>query len=206
MNHSEYLRRKLESLPKTYGPARLGDESMKTMVARYKASAGCVTQPALAAPTCCQGDKLTWRQNGGGRPAGGPYVRIGAGQQQEYGSYDSVRDRAAGQAICGGGLNSAYHTEECCPQESTPEIPRTVAGIPTDPTLKAAALQGHTSCCPFLTAARPAGPTDCECQVGRMNTLWANDMPTDRIIPPAEKPCCVITFPPYVDPCPPEIV
>ena len=56
---SEYLRRKLQSLPKTYGPSVYGDASQRTAVIRYRASNHPgPTLTASTAPSCCT--SLNW--------------------------------------------------------------------------------------------------------------------------------------------------
>lgn len=185
MNYSEYLRRKLESLPVVYGPPRLGDESTRTWAARFKASADCGrrTTPA-SVTTCC-------------RVVG---TKPGDGQQQEW-SRDAITMRAAGRAICGTG-RVGYIYKDCCPQESTVEIPRDASGNPTDPTAKPAAYKGKTTCCP---ATGPPlymlEPTCCK-PPGTINTLLANDMPANQIPYPVPLPaCCSSVIPVPPNPC-----
>jgi hypothetical protein len=194
MNHSEYLRRKMESLPQTFGPARLGDESMRIMVARYRSSGIVAARrgPSFPAPpsrACC-GPTPTWR-SGGGRPDNGPFPREGDGQQQEW-SRDGLTAAAAGCAVCKVG-RVGYVEKACCPQESTVEIPRDAAGRPTDPRLKPAAYKGRSTCCGVRGA--PLYELEPKCCTtsgpGRIRTLLANDMPVAEIpVIPAEPPRC----------------
>jgi hypothetical protein len=191
MSYSEYLRRKLECQQKVYGPSHPADNEVRTMMLRYKTLANCGSAQSIGNPTCCQGKTPYWRSHLG-RPDGGPYGRAGDGQQQEWSS-DFVREKAAGRAVCKSG-SSGYIIQAGCPAESTPENPSTGS--------KAAALEGKQTCCPFLTATR-AGP-DCSCAVqsGRVNTLAANDMPSDHLVAPGEPSCCSSVLPP--PPPPPE--
>lgn len=184
MNHSEYLRRKLERLPKVLGPARYGDESLKTTAVRYRSS---VRRPVVipAADTCCRGPTPYWR-SGGGLPDSGPFGRIGAGQQQERSS-EFIAASAAGCSICRVGLPGAV-TIPCCPEE------------PEDLTQKPLALQGKQTCCPVVGYAPQTLPPNCSCspREGHIDTLWANDMPSDKIpypVPDTGCPRCGIIVP-----------
>lgn len=148
-------------MPKVFGAARYGDESLKTMAVRYKAS---IRRPqgASTTDTCCRGPTPYWR-SGGGLPASGPFGRIGGGQQQERSS-EFITASAAGCAICRVGLPGAI-TIPCCPRESVVDLPL--------------ALQGKKiPCCPHVGSAVPV---DCNCarRAGHVDTLWANDMPSD---------------------------
>lgn len=182
MNYSEYLRRKKESLPVVYGPPRLGDESLRISVARYKASASCGARPNPASvTTCC-------------RVVG---TRPGDGQQQQW-SQAGLISRAAGRAICGAGP-VGYVYKDCCAPESTVEQPRNARGE-LIPETKPAAYKGTVTCCPATgpplymldpTCCKPPGTTD---------TLLANDMPTGQIPYPVPiKNCCT---PPAIPECP----
>lgn len=173
MNYSEYLRRKMESMPVVYGPARLGDESLRTAVSRYKASARCGTRampPSVI--TCC-------------RVVG---TKPGDGQQQEW-SREGITNRAAGRAICRVG-RVGYVYKDCCPQESTVEIPRDASGNPTDPTAKPAAYKGKVTCCPAVGPPLYMLPPTCCKPPGTIDTLLANDMPADQIPFPVPQPRC----------------
>jgi hypothetical protein len=202
MNYSEYLRRKLESLPVVMGPSRYGDESTRIMVARYKSSGvvGARRGPGATPPpsrACC-GPTPYWR-SGGGRPDNGPWPREGDGQQQEW-SRNGLTAAAARCAICPTGL-AGYVIKPCCPQESTVEIPRDATGHPTDPTKKPAAYKGRETCCP--ARGPPLYELEPKCcdksGPGRIRTLLANDMPVAEIpVVPAEPPrCCA----PCANPC-----
>lgn len=178
MSNGEYLRRKLERLPTVIGPARYGDEGLKTMVARYKASVRRPVGPPNP-DTCCRGKKPYWRTTG--LPDSGPYPRAADGQQQEWSS-DFVAASKAGCAVCTTGLGG-YVYKPCCPAE------------PEDLTRKPLALQGKQTCCPVYGPPLSSLPPDC-CDApgpGRVNTLWANDMPSDRnpyLVPIRDcKPC-----------------
>lgn len=175
MNYSEYLRRKLERLPVVYGPSRPGDESMRIMERRFKASVRRPVGPPVST-TCCRGPTPYWR-SGGGRPDVGPYPRAADGQQQEWSSEGTVSSKA-GCAICSAGRAGYVYKEACCSPEPTPEAP-------LDPKTKALALRGKETCCPFVGPKLQSLPPDCSCALrsaaGRQNTLWANDMPSDKI-------------------------
>jgi hypothetical protein len=195
MSQGEYLRRKMECQTKVYGPSRVGESGVLTMINRFKANANCPTRNVtpLQNPTCCVGKTPYWRERLG-RPDGGPYGRAGDGQQQEWSS-DFLREKAAGRAVCVSG-QSGYIIQAGCPPESTPENPATG--------LKAIALEGKQTCCPYITAKQPEIDCSCALQPGRIDTLAANDMPSDRIVVPSENQCCSITFPPPpppVEPC-----
>ena len=170
MNHSEYLRRKLQRIPTVIGPARPGDESMRIMEARFKASVRRAPTTPVA-ETCCRGPTPYWR-SGGGRPDAPPYPRVADGQQQEWSS-EFIAASKAGCAICSTG-RPGYVITPCCPVEPTPEAP-------LDLSRKALALQGKKTCCPAV--GNPVPPIDCSCALrpGHINTLWANDMPSDKI-------------------------
>jgi hypothetical protein len=183
MNYSEYLRRKKESLPVVYGPPQLGDESLRTAVARYKASARCSQRPdPVSVTTCC-------------RVVG---VRAIDGTTQT-----GLISRAAGRAICGAGA-VGYVYKDCCAQESTVEIPRDASGNLTDPTAKPAAYKGATTCCP--ATGQPLymlEPTCCK-PPGTVNTLLANDMPRGQVPYPVPiLPCktCILPVPEPVCEC-----
>lgn len=175
MNYSEYLRRKMEQMPVVYGPSKPGDESMRIMMARYRASVR--PRPAavsvLRDPTCCRGQTPVWR-SGGGRPDAGPYVRAGDGQQQEWSS-EFVAASAAGCAVCVAG-KAGYVYKECCAPEPTVEAPR-------DLSQKREAYIGTVTCCPVVGPPLQELAPDCSCAVepGRMDTLAANNLPSNEI-------------------------
>jgi hypothetical protein len=202
MNHSEYLRRKLESLPKVYGRPVLADEGLKTSVRRYVATAsGSTGAPAPSPASSCCGPTPVWRSRGGrpnggpyGRPNGGPWGRAGDGQQQVWTSEARI-SRLAGCAICADPRPAAVRIP-CVPPESTPEMPRAADGTPL-PFSKAAAYRGRETCCPVVGPPLSALAPDCCDAVGSgmMNTLLANDMPiTAPIFPPYSGSCCPVTL------------
>jgi hypothetical protein len=189
MSHSEYLRRKVEAMPKYYGPARLGDESLKTQVRRFQAAGAPIVSTAPAPPTACC------------RHA--PYPRLGDGQQQDW-SVDAVIARAAHCAVCrGDSLSTGIWIPaqgECCPV--APDVPR-------------AALAGHgrTTCCPSTGPPLQELTSTC-CSttpngVRLVNTVYATGIPADSI-PPLPKGqaafavsrTCRACPPVSVDPCP----
>jgi hypothetical protein len=167
MNHSEYLRRKLERIPSVIGPARPGDESMRIMEVRFKASIRrAPVQPPVE--TCCRGPTPYWR-SGGGRPDTGPYPRAADGQQQIWSS-EFIAASRAGCAICAVGRPETI-VKPCCPLDPEPEPERA----------KPLALQGKQTCCPAVGDPFPALDCSCELSPGHINTLLANDMPSDNI-------------------------
>jgi len=198
MSHSEYLRRKVEALPKYYGPSRLGDESLKTQVRRYRAS-GAPTVSTGPAPlaTCCRH---------------APYPRCGDGQQQQW-SVDAVIARAAHCAVCRPGAEPAAGVwvpaeGVCC--AVAPDVPRDGAGNPI-----AAAGHGRTTCCPATgPPLQMLDPTCCSTTpegVRLVNTVYATGIPADSIPPVSQEklrtvfavnrtcaPCPVV----IVEPCP----
>lgn len=186
MNYSEYLRRKLESMPRVFGPATIGDESSRTAIARYKATAAARGPTQQVDPTCC---KHPGRDGEGARV----YKRPGNGAQQTW-STEGRLAAAAGCAICGVG-RVGYVYQDCCPQESTPEQPRDSTGALRDPTMKAAIYKGRETCCPVLGSGL-SGPDCCTLEPGHINTLLANNVPNARIpIAPSEKSCCINKLP-----------
>ena len=180
---SEYLRRKLQRLPVTYGPATYGDASQRTAVIRYQNSKP--PHPTLTKstkPSCCSGV-----------PSGGPYnSRNGDGQQQQW----SLDGLIASRVHCSP-LAPGFTVAGCCDPERDADrvagIHYDASGIPVT-----AAYRGKKSpCCEFnATLASIAAIEDrCSCALNpatRLNTLLANDMPRDPIpFHPAMKDCCV---------------
>lgn len=169
-------------MPQVFGPAQLGDESTRIMTARYKASVRPRPDAAAAAARCCRGPTPYWR-SGGGRPDAGPFVRAGAGQQQEWSS-EFLAASAAGCAICSVGRVGYVH-KECCEPEPTAEMP-------LDLSTKAYALRGKVTCCPVVGPTLQSLPPDCRCatEPGRMNTLLANNLPVNMIPYPVPEATC----------------
>ena len=198
---SEYLRRKLQSLPKTYGPSVYGDASQRTAVIRYRASNHPgPTLTASTAPSCCT--SLNWHSSAVRVPAGGPYNgRNGDGQQQEWSVDGLIASR-----VCCAPLAGTITVPGCCPPDKVAGIYYDAAGVPVT-----AAYQGSTlKCCGFqatlATINQAEEPSRCSCAVDpatRLNTTLANDMPRDPLpFPPAMKPCCVHPSVPCQDnPC-----
>jgi hypothetical protein len=182
MNYSEYLRRKRESLPVVYGPPKMGDESLRTAVARYKASARCGST-VRSVTSCC-------------RVVG---ARPGDGQQQEW-SGTGITNSAAGRAICGTGT-VGYVYKDCCVPESTVEQPRDASGTLL-PEMKPAAYKGKVTCCPAVgPPLYMLEPTCCK-PSGTINTLLANDMPAGQIPFLVPLPiCCSTALPTCPNPC-----
>ena len=190
---SEYLRRKMQVLPRTYGPSVYGDASQRTAVVRYRASRKpCATLTTSTSPSCC-----------GRVPAGGPYNgRNGDGQQQEW----SVDGLIASRVGCAP-LSGAITVPGCCPPDyKVAGIHYDAADIPIT-----AAYQGTKKCCGFQatldTIKQAQEPSRCSCAVDpntHLNTLLANDMPINPDPPyyNTTKPCCVHpTFPCPTNPC-----
>lgn len=187
-SHSEWLRRKVEAMPKWYGPARLGDESLKTQVRRFRA-AGAPTVSTGAAPSgCCS------------RP---PYPRLGDGQQQVW-SVDAVIARAAHCAVCGSitPTESFRVPASCC--IVVPDVPRDAAGNPL-----ARAGHGRTTCCPATgPPLQELPPTCCSTTpegVRLVNTVYATGIPADSI-PPLPKGQDAFAIPRTCKACPPVVV
>lgn len=204
---SEYLRRKLQALPRTYGPAIYGDASQRTAVVRYRASRKpCATLTTSTSPSCCT--SLNWHSSAVRVPAGGPYNgRNGDGQQQEW----SVDGLIASRVGCAP-LAGAITVPGCCPPESKPD--HKVAGVyyDADEVPMTAAYQGARLKCPPFNGTMQSvidnvsDPSKCSCAVNRqthINTLLANDVPNDEIpVSPAATPCCIHPIPPPApDPC-----
>jgi len=190
MSHSEYLRRKVEALPKYYGPSRLGDESLKTQVRRYRAS-GVPTVSTGPAPsaTCCRH---------------APYPRCGDGQQQQW-SVDAVIARAAHCAVCRPGAEPAAGV--WVPAQGVCCVPRDTSGNPI-------AAAGHGRGCigrcpspsPPLKMLEPACCSTTE-GVRLVNTVYATGIPADSIPPVSrEKLRTVFAINRTCAPCPPVLV
>ena len=165
MNQSEYLRNKQRRTPQTFGPARLGDESTRIMVRRFKTTAGpCAgTQPrtpAVALNTaCCR-----------------PY-HDGVGYRQAS-SRDAITAAAAGREICAAGPPRYKESIADCTQCAI-QTPYTY-----DPSFqKAAAYMGKTKCCnnPPHIPKDPSPP--CCMKEGNVNTFFANNIPATPIGP-----------------------
>ena len=184
---SEYLRRKMQALPRTYGPSIYGDASQRTAVLRYRNSRNPTPDLTKSTtPSCC--DSV---------PTGGPYRgKNGDGQQQEWSVDGLIASR-----VCCAPLSKSITIPGCCPPD------RKVAGIFYDASGVpiTAAYQGAKKCCDFQatldTIKKAQEPSRCSCAVDQkthINTLLANDVPIEKIpVPPAFKPCCV----PPVYPC-----
>jgi hypothetical protein len=179
MNHSEYLRRKMEAAPRILGPARPGDASETTRMRGAIAAAGGRTRTVPRAAICCAPRVQTTTLPSGvilyqSTPSG----RIGPGCGL---SEDHTASRttlvAAGCALLGAASGGWDTTTDgpvvthmagciptgevraaCCLQEPTPERPR-------DLTKKALAYQSRSSCCEYqglpLQAFDPAVLNHC---------------------------------------------
>ena len=191
-SYGEYLRRKLATLPKTYGPSKYGDESLRTSVTRYNN-----TQPPLptlttsTSPNCCK-ESLHWRSSNYRVPSGGPYNgRNGDGQQQEWSVDGLISSR-----ICCPKTSDDYITSSCCSPDRPSGIYYDASGAPL--TL---AYQGtKQSCCGFQATRKTIAVLlpNCSCAVDpatRQDTLAADNMPKNPI--PYEYPqkeCCHYTY------------
>lgn len=194
-SYGEYLRRKMASLPKTYGPSRYGDESLRTSVTRFNNTKPPL--PTLTSSTraeCCS--SLHWRSADYSVPRGGPYNgRNGDGQQQEW----SV-DRLISSRVCCA-KTSGYITVDCCTPDRPSGIYYDASGVP----LTLAYQGSKPSCCNFQATRATALPQDCSCAVDpatRQDTLAANDMPRSPL--PYEYPQkegCHYTYVVCVDNC-----
>ena len=194
-SYGEYLRRKVAALPKTYGPSKYGDESLRTSVTRFNN-----TKPPLPTLTtstrsaCC--NSLHWRSVDYKVPSGGPYNgRNGDGQQQEW----SV-DRLISSRICCA-KTSGYITVECCTRDRPSGIYYDASGAP----LTLANQGSKPSCCGFQATRATALPRDCSCAVDpatRQDTLAADNMPRNPL--PYEFPqkeCCHYRYYECTNPC-----
>jgi hypothetical protein len=199
ISHGEYLRRKKESLPVILGPARPGDASETTRIrgaiaAAANAAAERRIRTAPPSRICC-GPRVR---------AGAAYyestpIRIGPGcGLSEDRSHGRLIQIAAGCALIASGACSRQPTEirqPCCPQESTPEIPRDATGKPTDPTRKAEAYKGRQTCCPIqgppLQDLDPATLNHCCRLPGYGDTATMTNVPLGELpIVPAERAGC----------------
>lgn len=223
MNHSEYLRRKVEAMPKVYGPAKIGDASELTrMRGMIAAAAGSVRSAPSSGPACCAPRSRTVRLPSGVIFYDKPTTRpMGPGGGLSEDRTESGRALvAAGCALLGaaragwpttpatklaGCIPTGEIREACCPPESIPEQPRDAAGNLTDPTKKAFAYQGRETCCPIqgppLQDLDPATLNHCCRTPGNGDTVTMNDVPLGRLpLVPAEKAaCCPAPAPPPED-------
>jgi len=189
-SYGEYLRRKLATLPKTYGPSKYGDESLRTSVTRYDNSKPPLpTLTTSTTPACCK--TLHWRSTNYSVPSGGPYNgRNGDGQQQEW----SVDGLISSRVCCA--QTSGYITVGCCSPDRPSGIYYDASGNPL--TL---AYQGAKSpCCGFQSTRKTIATLlpDCSCAIDpsvRQDILAANNMPIEEIpVVPATKECCHYSY------------
>ena len=202
MNHSEYLRRKMESMPKVYGPSRPGDASETTRIrGAIAAAAGRVRARPPTRPCCGPRSRTVVLPSGVVFYDSSP-IRIGAGcGLSEDRSNARLVQIAAGCAIIGSGgcRPSTEIRVPCCPQESTPEVPRDALGNPIDPNDpiygKANAYKGRQTCCviqgPPLQDLDPAILNRCCRPPGYGDTATMTDVPLREMpIIPAERAAC----------------
>jgi len=194
---SEYLRRKIQALPRTYGPSIYGDASQRTAVLRYRNSKNPVpTLTTSTTPSCCK--TLHWHSSEVRVPSGGPYNgRNGDGQQQEW-STDGLRD----SRVCCAPLSGTITVPGCCSPDRVAGITYDAEGVP----MTAAYQGGRLPCCGIQATLSTIPGPDCSCAVDpatRVDTTTANNMPIAEIpVPPAMKPCCVQPEPVIIpNPC-----
>lgn len=186
-------------MPKVYGPSRPGDASETTRIrGAIAAAAGRVRAPPPTRPCCGPRSRTVVLPSGVVFYDSSP-IRIGPGcGLSEDRSHGRLVQIAAGCAIIGSGgcRPSTEIRQPCCPQESTPEIPRDAAGNPTDPTLKANAYKGRQTCCgiqgPPLQDLDPATLNHCCRRPGYGDTATMNDVPLAEmpLIPMTSASCC----------------
>lgn len=184
-------------MPKTYGPSRYGDESLRTSVTRFNNTKPPLPTPEVSTtPECC--NSLHWRSVDYNIPKGGPYNgRNGDGQQQEW----SV-DRLISSRVCCT-KPSGYITVDCCSPDRPSGIYYDASGAP----LTLAYQGSKASCCGFQATRETTAALlpDCSCAVDpatRQDTLAANNMPRDAIpykVP--QKEGCHYTYVVCVDNC-----
>lgn len=216
MNHSEYLRRKMEAMPKVYAPARPGDASETTRMRGAIAAAAGRVRAAPKAAICCDSPSRTTTLPSGvvlyrassTRPLG-----PGCGLSEDRTNTGRVQV-AAGCALLGvaaqgwsaapttpvthmaGCIPTGEIRRECCPQEWTPEVPRDASGNRTDPTKKALAYQGVVGCCRYqgvpIQSLDPATLNHCCYTPGNIDTVTMTDVPARSlpIVPANQSSCC----------------
>jgi hypothetical protein len=214
-SYGEYLRRKVATLPKVYGPSHYGDESLRTSVARYKNS-----QPPLPTlttstrPNCCT-KSLHWRSTNYRLPSGGPYnARNGNGQQQEWSVDGLISSRAPACLLCdepARAITVSGCGRICAPDQSvpccTPDRPSGIYYDASGNSLTKAYQGAKASCCGFQATRETikALLPDCSCAIDpatRQDTLAADDMPRSPI--PYEYPqkeCCHYNYHECTNPC-----
>jgi hypothetical protein len=161
MNQGEYLRNKQRRTPQIFGPAKMGDESMRIMVHRFKSST--ITKKHSPRVQCCR-----------------PYSN-GVGYRQ-VSSRDAITAANAGCEICAAGPPRYKHSITDC-TECTIQTPYTY-----DPAFpKAAALMGKETCCALPRAKEPV--PQCCMKEGYINTFFANNVPATPVAP-ALGQCC----------------
>ncbi len=212
MNHSEYLRRKLEAAPRVLGPARPGDASETTRIRTAIAAAAGRVRARPQAAICCEPRvETTTLPSGVVLYKSTPTTRIGpgsglsedrtAGGRVALAAGCALIAEAAGNGFArpvtriAGCIPTGEVRQACCPQEWTPEVPRDAEGNPTDPTRKALAYQGRVGCCEIhglpLQAFDPAALNHCCRAPGNIDTVTMTDVPGAALpITPAPQGCC----------------
>lgn len=155
--------------PQTFGPAKMGDESTRIMVRRFKASAVPCGPASLARspvqPACCR----SYPQGVGYRQASSRDTRTAA---------------TAGREICAAGPSRYKQSIVDC------DLCDVHTPFTYDPAFpKAAVFMGKTKCSlakPYVPKA-PAPP--CCMKEGNVNTFFANNVPATPI-GPAFGRCC----------------
>lgn len=215
MNHSEYLRRKMEAMPRVYAPARPGDASETTRIRGAIASAAARVRAAPPAAICCDPGPRTITLPSGVvvyRSSSTRPIGPGCGLSEDRTNTGHAQI-AAGCALLGaaaqgwaaapttpvtyiaGCIPTGEIRRECCPQEWTPETPRDAAGNPTDPTKKALAYQGEVGCCRYqgvpIQSLDPATLNHCCRTPGNIDTVTMTDVPASKLpITPANQTSC----------------
>ena len=163
MNQGEYLRNKQRAIPKIFGPAKIGDESTRIMVHRFKSST--IAKKHNPANQCCR-----------------PYSN-GVGYLQ-VSSIDAIISAKAGCELCQAGppkyKNSITECSQC----------KIITPYTYDPSVqKAAALMGKQTCfgVPPYVPRKPS--PQCCMEPGNINTFAANNIPATPVAP-ALRQCC----------------
>lgn len=161
MNQSEYLRNKQRRIPKIFGPAKLGDESTRIMVHRFRSSTVHAHSPSIQ---CCR-----------------PYAN-GVGYRQAS-SMDGLLAAAAGCTICASGPPRYKQSIADCVQ-CVVQTPYTY-----DPSFqKAAALMGKQTCCAHPPYVPRPPPPQCCVSDGNINTFQAVNIPAGAVAPAIGQP------------------
>lgn len=155
--------------PQTFGPAKMGDESTRIMVRRFKASAvPCASASQARSPVqtaCCR-----------------PY-HDGLGYRQAS-SRDTLTAASAGREICAAGPPRYKQSIADC---DLCEVQTPFTYDPAFP--KAAAYMGKTKCSLAKAYVQKAPAPPCCMKEGNVNTFFANNVPATPM-GPAFGRCC----------------